>query len=326
MNKTHLANNDFVAALSQWGPLAIDLDMLNLHALEWRVEPDTTAPLVFPGMGELVHSGIEFQCRTVAATDGGAAFYHVVEAVGGRTVNKGSRTAIVPIVGPITPFPLPEWLARWGIRVAALPNIVASVRAAGNDPDVGRILLVIHSPGGSVYGVPEAAAALREVGKRKKMVASINYLGASAAYWLAATASEIVATPSALVGSIGAAIRHVSFARAAEMEGVDVTDISEPASKRDVTEFKPLSETGKAELTRIVHAAYQDFKTDISATRRLDFAVNGEQYGRVVPASDALGLKLIDRVVTFDAVLGEGPTVDLPTLTRRARLAQHKRK
>lgn len=310
----------FEAALSQWGPLALDADALRLHSHAWTVDLSLSAadreheaahPVPFYGFEEL-----DLQLTVRTSGDGS---YNVVTARGGQATANGQRTAIIPIVGPITPFALPEWMERYGIKVASLPKIVASARAAANDPDVSRIVLAIHSPGGSVYGMPEAAAALREVAKRKKMVASINYLGASAAYWLAATTSEITATPSALIGSVGAAIRHVSFARMAEMDGVDVTDISIPASKRDVTEFKQLSETGKAELTNIVAVAYEQFKTDISATRRLDFTAHGEQYARVVPAADALGLNLVDRVATFDTVLGEGPSIDLPGVTRRAR-------
>lgn len=319
--ETAISANGFLDALASYGPLAMDLDLFASHAASWAAD-ETGALHAEPWTQELAGG----EPTTLRAVDAAGAAYLVVESVRGQSVAKGARTAIIPIVGPITPFALPEWMERYGIRVAALPKIVASARAAANDPDVGRILYAIHSPGGSVYGMPEAVAALREVSRRKKTVASINYLGASAGYWLAAAQSEIVATPSALIGSVGAAIRHVSFARMAEMEGVDVTDISLPESKRDVTEFKVLSETGRSELTRIVSAAYDTFKADISVNRRLDFVKNGEQYGRVVPASDALGLNLIDRVVTFDTVLGEGPAVDLPTQTRRAQAALLKRK
>lgn len=294
-------------ALSTWGPLAMDSDLLRRFAYA-----DNELPL---WAVECNLAGLELTLETRAAG------YHVVTAVGGRQSGQANKTAIIPIIGPVTPFPVPKIFEIFGIRVASLPNIVAAARAAAVDPEVSRIVLVVHSPGGSAFGVAEATAALREVAKLKPMVASVNYLAASAGYWLASAASEIVATNHALVGSVGAAIRHMDYSRAADREGVTVTDISVPTSKRDITEFKPLSDTGRAELTGIVDEIYQVFKNDISLARGVDMDKLGDQYARVVPTSGALKLGMIDRVATFDQLLTEAPTGRNFTSTRRARLA-----
>ena len=77
------------------------------------------------------------------------------------------------------------------------------VNALANDPAVGMIVLDVDSPGGVVTGTPEAADAIYAAAKRKKVVALVNPLCASAGYWLASQASEIIAVPSADIGSIG---------------------------------------------------------------------------------------------------------------------------
>lgn len=83
----------------------------------------------------------------------------------------------------------------------------------------------MDSPGGGVGGVPEAFAALAAVRGRKPTVALSNPLMASAAYWLASAADQIVASPSALTGSVGVYHLHEDYSRAADAVGVTVSYI-----------------------------------------------------------------------------------------------------
>lgn len=312
----HSNHAKLVTALGAWGPLALDSDLLLRYAADY------SAGSVFPTAFDAFFANASLEIRSGDAD----AQYGVVVAVGGKQSGKANKTAIIPVVGPVTPFAAPKIYEIFGIRTAALPNIVAAARAAAADPEIGRIVLAIHSPGGSAFGVMEAAAALREVAKVKPLVASVNYLAASAAYWLASAASEIVATNHALVGSVGAMITHMDYSRALDREGVTPTVISIPASKTEVSDMKPLSEAGRAELTDIVREIYQAFKSDVSAARGVDMDKVGDQYGRVHPTTGALKLGMIDRVATFDQLLGEAPQGRDFTATRRARLAilEHK--
>lgn len=311
--------SDLEAHLAQWGPLALDSKGLFDQWSTIQAQDTTDTLLSFPWDDDLRAADLVFMSVTVNGVPN--AYVRAEPKAAARSGQRGRAVAIIPVVGVVTPFQVPWIYKIFGIRMASLPEIVGAARAAANDPEVGRIVLAIHSPGGSISGVPEAFAALREVDKVKPLHASVNYMAASAAYWLAAAAREIVATPSALVGSIGAKIRHVSIQKALDMEGVVVTDISNPDSKTDWSEVRDLTETARAEITRLVDDAYKMFKRDISSSRALDFAENGNQYGRVVPARDALKLKLIDRVTTFDKYLNEGQQLDLATETRRATLA-----
>lgn len=300
------------ADLSAWGPLAFDRAMFERFAADWASDDggtvliDCAAALTFESVGDCGMNG---------------SGYTRVAAVGGRTLKKGEKVAVVPILGPVTPFSAPKWYAEYGIRVAALPNIVAAARAAANDPEVGRIVYVVHSPGGSAFGVGEAAASLREVSAVKPTTAAVMYLSASAAYWLSSTAHEIVASPSALVGSVGVRVSHMDVSKAMEKMGVTVTELSVPASKSDVSPYKPLSDSARDELMSTVEDLYKVFAGDVSNARAIDITKVGEQYGRVHSASRAKSIKLIDRVATFEQILGEAaPNADL-TATRRARLA-----
>ena len=86
--------------------------------------------------------------------------------------------------------------------------ISGALRQVIDDPGVGSIVLDIDSPGGDVDGIDELASEIYQARKQKPITAVSNCLCASAAYYLASQASEIIASPSSLTGSIGVYILH----------------------------------------------------------------------------------------------------------------------
>ena len=82
-------------------------------------------------------------------------------------------------------------------------EIHAALRDAAGRADVRAVFLDIDSPGGTVAGTPELAAAVATLNDQKPVYAFSSGLMCSAAYWIASQARAIYATPSARVGSIG---------------------------------------------------------------------------------------------------------------------------
>jgi ClpP class serine protease len=98
------------------------------------------------------------------------------DGAGGRA----GSVAIVPVHGAL-------------IRAAAAPVAVHSpawmilrsqIRQYANDADVSAIVLDIDSPGGTVAGTMETAAAVQDAAAQKPVIAIANTLAASAAYWI----------------------------------------------------------------------------------------------------------------------------------------------
>ena len=73
------------------------------------------------------------------------------------------------------------------------------------------ILFDVDSPGGGVEGVPELADEIYNSRGRKRIISASNSMAASAAYWIASAAGEMVVTPSGNVGSIGVFMAHEDF-------------------------------------------------------------------------------------------------------------------
>lgn len=188
---------------------------------------------------------------------------------------------------------------------SSVERLTKTFRDLGADQDVSTVLLDIHSPGGTVSGLPELAAEARALRGKKHVVALANSLTASAAYWLASQADEIVATPEALVGSIGVFTTHDDYSAMLERIGISTTYISAGKYKTEANPDQPLSDEARAHLQSIVDDAYGLFVGDVAAGRGVTPAVVRSDYGqgRVLTAKDAVAAGLIDRMATSDETM-----------------------
>lgn len=182
-------------------------------------------------------------------------------------------------------------------------TIESSVRAAIAEPEIKAIVMDVDSPGGLATGVQELAAELRNMRGQKPIVAHVDYMAASAAYWIASSADEIVASPSAYVGSVGAFITHVDQSELLKQVGIDVTLIAEPEQKVDGNSFEPLSDRARGELQTLVSQAVDHFRADVAAGRGIRRSDISDQWAHTFTARDALAMGMIDKIRTFDQTL-----------------------
>jgi len=188
-------------------------------------------------------------------------------------------------------------------------RFTAMVKQAAAEPSIGTILLDVDSPGGTVAGLVEAADAVFQARESKKVIAIANSTMASAAYWIASQASEIVAIPSALdrgIGSIGVFAVHQDLSAALEKEGIKVTVIKAGANKAEGNPFEPLSDEVRAQIQASVDAAKKQFVKAVARGRGVSEAdvVANFGDGRAFNAKDAKANGLIDRIATMDDTLG----------------------
>lgn len=210
--------------------------------------------------------------------------------------------AVVPVYGTIMPRASLMADMSGGTSVQGLTK---AFRAAMADEGVGSIVLDVDSPGGQVGGIEELAAEIRAARGTKPIVAVANYTMASAAYWIASAADEIVASPSSLVGSIGVLSIHQEASQMAEKLGVTTTITRRPPSKADANEFEPLTDDAKAELQQRVDDYYNQFVGAVAKGRGVTAAAVRDGYGqgRVLTAKRALDAGLVDRIDTLDGVI-----------------------
>ena len=220
-----------------------------------------------------------------------------------RRRGAAAGTSVISIVGFIDQHA--GLFETFGIGISC-DTINAALNDALADPAVGRIVLDIDSPGGSVYGVGELAASIRAARSQKPIIAIANSLAASAAYWLGCSASRFYMSPGAEVGSIGVWMAHEDWSKAVADSGVAVTLISAGKYKVEGNPYSPLDADARAFLQSRTDAYYSDFTKAVAAGRGvpIDAVRSGMGQGRVLGAAQALQAGMVDAVATFGEVLG----------------------
>ena len=127
---------------------------------------------------------------------------------------------VVAIEGPI--LRKPDLFARVFFGASGSEDIGSALREAGARDDIKAVFLNIDSPGGTVAGTPELAAAVASLNEQKPVYAFSSGLMCSAAYWVASQARAIYATPSAQVGSIGVVQAVIDNSAALDKAGIKV--------------------------------------------------------------------------------------------------------
>src|SRR6266404_289476 len=90
-------------------------------------------------------------------------------------------------------------------------DIEDQLQQAEDDKHVKAIILRINSPGGEVVASDEIYQAVLAARVKKKVVASIDTVGASGAYYIAVGADWIVANELSITGSIGVIMESFTY-------------------------------------------------------------------------------------------------------------------
>lgn len=181
----------------------------------------------------------------------------------------------------------------------------ARVRAARENPEIGAILLDLDSPGGSVFGVEELGDEIFRTRGVKPIVALANSEAASAAYWIASQADELIVTPSGHVGSIGVYAVHWDESQALADEGLVPTIISAGRYKVEGAPTAPLTAEARDFLQHRVDGYYDAFIRSVARGRGVAQKAVREGFGegRMLAAEDARAAGLVDGIATRDEVL-----------------------
>jgi signal peptide peptidase SppA len=215
------------------------------------------------------------------------------------TPEAAGGVAVLRLKGVITPAPSLLSLI-FGFGGGGLMGFRDQLRQAQADESIKSILIDVDSPGGLTDLVPETAAEIRNATKPTVAIANVD--AASAAYWLASQADELVVTPSGMVGSIGVFTMHEDWSGFNAQMGVKPTYVSAGRFKVEGNPDAPLSDDAKAAMQGMVDHFYDLFTADVALGRGVSQEAVQEGFGegRMAVASEALELGMVDRIETFE--------------------------
>lgn len=241
----------------------------------------------------------EIMCLLQSKAAGISADY---QAVKGRSRSQRNKVAILPMYGVMSQKMnlMTEYSGGTSTEIfgAWLDEAIA-------DPSVGKVVMEIDSPGGSVYGISELSNKIYNARGKKPIIASVNSLAASAAYWVASAADEIHVTPGGEVGSVGVIAVHVDQSKANEKDGFDVSYVTAGKYKAEGNFDEPLGKEARDHIQKRVNDYYSMFVNDLSRNRGVSASHVLSQFGqgRVVGPGDAVKAGMADKISTLEYVL-----------------------
>lgn len=204
-------------------------------------------------------------------------------AVRARTESPLQSSADIVVRGLLLPH-VPEWFDSFGLVATGYDDLLAQIERAGSSRN-RDVYLWCDSGGGMVRGIDPVLVAMRELRARKNIVAHIDGMSASAAYWITSFAHEIGATRLSEVGGIGA----YSAASAGEKDVVVFRSALHKAAGLD-----GWTDEQRAAVQDIIDRLGGFFLEDILKNR--DVVLSEVNSGRVWLAAQARDLNLITYV------------------------------
>lgn len=184
----------------------------------------------------------------------------------------------------------------------------SALRDLVDNPQVKAIIIDTDSPGGSVHGTAELANAIYSMRGTKPIIAQVNSLASSAAYWAISQADEIVATVGADLGHIGVAALLVDRSGEAEQAGIKVMQVTAGKYKHEQAigaDLRPWTDEQVQHAQQRVDEAYAMFTAAVARGRgvKASDVRDGFAQGRVVGAQEAVRLGMADRIATLDETI-----------------------
>ena len=228
-----------------------------------------------------------------------------------KTVTVPDRVAVINIEGTIVcGADSKENLFNQANGVTS-GSIMKQIREAAADDSVKALLLRIDSGGGSATAAEEVGRELirfKEEAK-KPIVATMGNTGASAAYWIAACASDkIYANATTLTGSIGVYMPYMNTEELFKKIGITSDKIKSGPYKDIMTNDRPMTKEEKEILQNIVDEIYDQFVYTVSAGRKMETSkVRAIADGRIYTGRQAKNIGLVDELGDYyDALAAAG--------------------
>jgi ClpP class serine protease len=202
----------------------------------------------------------------------------------------------------------PNFFERlFGIEKASYPDIIQAASEIEDNPVVKNVQINMNTPGGDVFGVDEAAQAIARLSGVKKTRVVNEGMIASAGYWIASQAGEILASaPTSITGSIGVIITAVDREFNSENKNVVRARIVSRNAPNKAPDLK--TEEGRGVLQDRADSLERIFIQRVAEGRNVSEDVVKSDFGRggVLVArdpdekqTDALRSGMIDGLITI---------------------------
>ncbi len=186
-------------------------------------------------------------------------------------------------------------------------KVVEDLDRLANDDDIKAVVLRINSGGGSAYASEQMWRAIQLLKKKKPVVVSMSGMAASGGYYMSCGADYIVAEPTTLTGSIGifGMIPDASELLTDKL-GLHFDMVKTNKSSDFGAQGRAFNADEANVMQQYVNRGYRLFISRVAAGRHISpEQVDRIGQGRVWTGSQALKIKLVDKLGTLDDAIAE---------------------
>lgn len=208
--------------------------------------------------------------------------------------------AIIPVSGVISRY---AGMFEAFCGGTSTQTLALSIQAALDDPSCRGILLAVDTPGGEANGIHELSEMIYAARGKKPIKAYVSGTGASAGYWIAAAADEVVMDATAMVGSIGT-VQSFRFRKEKDdsIETLELVSSQSPDKRLD-----PRTDAGKAKYQASLDQLSDVFIDCVAKYRGVKRAKVLSDFGQgwCLIGADAVKAGMADKLGSYESTINE---------------------
>ena len=185
-------------------------------------------------------------------------------------------------------------------------DVVEQLRKYGDDSSIKAIVIHVDSPGGGAAASEEIYREVLRIRdeKKKRIVASIETVGASGAYFVSSATSKIFADNASIVGSIGVIAEWYNYEELMKWAKLQQITIKAGEFKDTGSPTRPMTPEERAYMQGLIDNMHSQFIHCVAVGRKMkDEDVRTLANGKVWTGEQAVPLKLVDQIGDFRAAI-----------------------
>src|SRR3982075_2155236 len=218
-----------------------------------------------------------------------------------------------------------------GVILSPQP-VVGQLKKFADDSSIKAIILHINSPGGGVAASEEIYREVKRIRdeKKKRIVASIETVGASGAYYVASATNKIYADKGSVVGSIGVIAQWGNYGELMRWANLNAITLKAGEFKDTGSPTREMTPAEREYMQGLIDNMHTQFIQAVADGRHAKEAdIRAIANGKVWTGEQANGMKLVDQISYFEGAVkdtaqavnisGE-PTLVYPAKDKRSAL------
>jgi len=192
--------------------------------------------------------------------------------------------------------------------ILAPKQTVEGLRKFADDSSIRAIIIHINSPGGGAAASEEIYREVKRIRdeKRKPIVASIETVGASGAYYVASATDKIYSDEASIVGSIGVIAQWVNYQELLQWAKLKAIVFKSGEFKDTGSPVREMTPQEKQYFQALLDNMHQQFIHNVAEGRRQpEASIRTIADGKVWTGQQALSIKLVDQLADFQGAVSD---------------------